>query len=109
MACADVVSMPDDEADLVRPSLHLRPEGGFDYEQMAENSDALRELLVYAANFADEDSRLLALIGVTLGVWEGCCSLAVGQLHRNLRRKASAPSGGSAGPMGRAPGRPYPP
>lgn len=44
MACAEAAPLPEDEVDDVELCCHLLPDGGFDYEEMAADPEALGEL-----------------------------------------------------------------
>jgi hypothetical protein len=85
MAQEDSVPLLRAEADMLN-SLPHRADGALDQHVIANDASALDQLLEYVGTLADDQVRVLRVLGVRLPVWSQFAELAADQLRQNLRR-----------------------
>jgi hypothetical protein len=85
MAQEDSVPLPSAEAEMLN-SLPHRADGALDQDVIANDASALDQLLEYVGTLADDQVRVLRVLGVRLPIWSQFAELAVDQLRQNLRR-----------------------
>jgi hypothetical protein len=85
MAQESSVPLPGEESGVLN-SLPHRADGALDHDLITTDAAALDQLLDSVGTLADDQARVLRVLGVTLAIWSQFAELAADQLRRNLRR-----------------------